>query len=97
MHVTLARRLAERQEHHDAAMHLRKVLETYPGPLPEVPRFVTSTFRVLGRFVPSLREFDLDKVQQSNEARQAEAFDWAKSYLAWYDATFGEQGGRTKQ
>jgi tetratricopeptide (TPR) repeat protein len=87
-HSMLAQLLAEKGEHEDAAVHVRKGLECYPEPLPEIPHFVASAIKGLSRIFPFLRA--PDAALQQAEAERAAWFDWAKQYLSWYDLTYGE-------
>ena len=41
--------------------------------------------------MPSLRDTDPEAALSSVEAINAEWFDWAKRYLSWYDATYGDE------
>lgn len=93
MHSMLSRLLAEKGEHEDAVIHARRGLECYPSPLPEIPRFVTSAFQVLGRIFPRLRGADATESLRRIEAEQSEWFAWAKRYLNWYDRTHNDRLG----
>lgn len=96
MHSMLSQLLAEKGEHQDAAIHARRGLECFPEPLPEIPRFVTSVFRTLGRMFPRLREPDANEALRRVEAEQAEWFSWAKDYLSWYDRIHNDKIGPTE-
>jgi tetratricopeptide (TPR) repeat protein len=89
MHSTLAELFAEKREYHDAALHARKGLETYPEKLPELPRAFISVFNAVCWIAPSFRSADPELAMRSISARQADWFRWAKQYLSWYDANHG--------
>jgi tetratricopeptide (TPR) repeat protein len=92
MHVMLSRLFAAKDEHADAANHARKGLETYPEPLPKLPRSLILTLKIFSRLIPSLRGLapDAEAALLRAEADNAAWFNWAKRYLSWYDATYGE-------
>lgn len=93
MHVMLSRLFATKGEHANATLHARKGLESYPEPLPNLPRFFIITLNALSRFIPSLRGIasDAEAALLSGEADKADWFNWAKRYLSWYDATYGDK------
>lgn len=85
----LARLLADRDEHENAAIYARKGLESYPEPL-KVPRFVDALFKIMSVFIPRLRGVTPTDALKQVEAEDAEWFAWAKQYLDWYDSVFGD-------
>lgn len=90
MHAMLAQLLADKGEHEQAAVHVRKGLEWFPEPVPKAPAALNSVFTWLGRIVPRLRGLDPNGALRSFEAQRAQWFEWAKQYLIWYDEAFGE-------
>jgi tetratricopeptide (TPR) repeat protein len=90
MHSMLAELFAEKGEHDDAAIHVRKGLECYPEPLEKIPRFISSAFKLMARLFPRLQGSSPENALQRIEASNAEWFEWATKYLVWYDATYGK-------
>ncbi len=92
MHAMLAQLLANKGEHENAATHARKGLESYPEPLPEIPPSIISAFKFLSRIMPRLFSAPPpDEALKRVYEWRAGWFDWAKSYLSWYDQTYGEK------
>lgn len=91
MHALLSRLHAARDEHDDAAMHARRGLECYPEPLPPLPRFFETAHTFLSRIFPRYRGSPSpNEALRSAETERAEWYSWAKQYLDWYDAIYGE-------
>lgn len=90
-HALLAQLHARKDNHREAAIHARRGIECFPEPLPEFPPVLTSMFKFMGRIFPLFRGPSPDAALQRVAAERTEWFDWAKSYLSWYDETSGEQ------
>jgi tetratricopeptide (TPR) repeat protein len=90
LHNLAAELLAEANEDETAAFHARKMLECFPEPLPPLPKVVNAFFTLLARYFPRWREAHPGKGYEHIQQTNAEKFDWAKNYLSWYDATYGE-------
>lgn len=96
MHALLAPLLSEKGEHESAAMHVRRGLENYPEPLPEIPNFILSTFKLLSRFAPKLSDAGPNVALEQIEAEHRAWLDWAKDYLDWYDKTYDDKQSPTE-
>jgi tetratricopeptide (TPR) repeat protein len=82
---------AEWKEHDIAAKFIRLGLESYPEPLPTTPKIFFWVFRLGATTFPRLRRIeeaakrDIDDPNSGND----EWYSWAKQYLVWYDAAYG--------
>lgn len=90
-HALLAKLHARKGDHREAAIHARRGIECFPEPLPEFPPVLTSVFKFLGRFFPYFRRASPEAALHRVAAERTEWFNWAKSYLSWYDQTSGEK------
>jgi tetratricopeptide (TPR) repeat protein len=82
---------AERDESERAAEFVRRALDNYPKSLPPAPRKLISVTRFLARILPPLRRLgpkDFAVLEDPNATNRV-WFEWAKQYLAWYDAATG--------
>ena len=77
--------LVNRSDHEQAVKYVRLALENFPAPSPPVPGFYIWLARALSRVVPRLNgaENTLRDLDRTNR----DWYEWAKSYLAWYDQT----------
>jgi tetratricopeptide (TPR) repeat protein len=96
MHALLSQLLVDKGEHEDAAIYARLGLENFLEPLPEIPGFFLKVHRALEYFFPILQGASPDQAIKRSESNRADWYDWAKSYLDWYDATYGDTLGPIK-
>lgn len=84
---------AERNEHDTAARFVRLGLESYPEPLPPMPKIFFWVLRLAAMVSPRLARIEeganRDLGEQNKDNR--EWYAWAKQYLAWYETVSGSQ------
>lgn len=84
---------AKRREHDTAARYVRLGLESYPEPLPPMPKIFFRLLRVLAAISPRLRRIEASAREDLGDRNKENAqwYGWAKEYLAWYDARSGNR------
>ena len=82
---------AERKEHDTAARFVRLGLESYPEPLPPVPKIFFWVLRLAARVFPRLTRIEEGAKRDLGDPNKdnREWYAWAKQYLAWYDTASG--------
>lgn len=75
-----------RDEHEIAAPYVRLGLDCFPEPTPAVPRLFLSILRMVGFFIPRIRNVasKAETLNSDPNKSNREWFLWAKEYLAWY-------------
>ena len=84
---------AEQSEYDAAAKLARLGMENYPKPLPATPKMVFWFLRLAAKIFPSVKRIEeTAKRDLADPDKDKRAwYSWAKQYLAWYDASFGNK------
>jgi len=84
---------AERNEHDTAARFVRLGLESYPEPLPPMPKIFFWILRLAAIVFPRLTRIEESAKRDLGDRNKdiREWYAWAKQYLAWYDTASGSQ------
>lgn len=84
---------ADQNEHDAAAKFARLGMENYPKHSPGTPKWVFWFLRLGAAIFPSFKRIEesakRDLTDPDKDTR--EWYSWAKEYLTWYDASFGNK------
>ena len=96
MHAILAQLLADKGEHQEAVAHANQGLLNYPVSSPEQTASPALDGSNSSEVATPPGAGSSDLASQWVSAGRTEWFDWAKSYLSWYESARGETVGPTE-
>ena len=91
--LSMLGKIYARQGNHEiASKFVRLGLEAYPSDLPPIPSWMLGVVRLLGFIAPRFRKNlpEIEATLRDPSSPDKEWFVWAKKYLEWYDATYGQ-------